>query len=177
MTSHTLARFDASKDMQGDCAFCRIVAKQSPAYVVYEDQDNIAFLDILPLRPGHTLVIPKKHVGQLSQLDPPTAASLSHALVQTTRAVGKAMGDERLQVITNQIYAQLVPHVHFHIVPVAMRASTDAKSNAKPSSKNPLAMMGLGHGREELDDDEAQELCKKIRQAAEELKNESKAKL
>lgn len=89
MTSHTLARFDSSKDLQEDCAFCRIIAKQSPAYVVYEDEDNVAFLDILPLRPGHTLVIPKKHVQQLSHLDPATAASLSNALVQTTRAVGK----------------------------------------------------------------------------------------
>lgn len=89
MTSHTLARFDSSRDLQEDCAFCRIVAGQSPAYLVYEDQDNIAFLDILPLRPGHTLVIPKKHVQQISHLDAATAASLSNALVQTTRAVGR----------------------------------------------------------------------------------------
>lgn len=89
MTSHTLARFDSSRDMQEDCAFCKIVAKQYPAYVVYEDEHNIAFLDILPLRPGHTLVIPKKHVQQVSHLDSATAASLSQALVQTTRAVGK----------------------------------------------------------------------------------------
>ena len=89
MTSHTLARFDSSKDLQDDCAFCRIISGQSPAYVVYEDGENIAFLDILPLRPGHTLVIPKKHVQQVSHLDSQTAASLSHALVQTTRAIGK----------------------------------------------------------------------------------------
>lgn len=89
MTSHTLARFDASKDLSDDCAFCRIIAGQSPAYIVYEDEHNLAFLDILPLRPGHTLVIPKKHVQQVSHLDQETAASLSHALVQTTRAVGK----------------------------------------------------------------------------------------
>ncbi len=89
MTSHTLARFDSSKDLQDDCAFCKIIAGKSPAFVVYEDDSNIAFLDILPLRPGHTLVIPKKHVQQLSHLDSETAASLSNALVQTTRAVGK----------------------------------------------------------------------------------------
>lgn len=89
MTSHTLARFNADRDLQDDCAFCRIVAGQSPAYIVYEDDENIAFLDILPLRPGHTLVIPKKHVQQVSHLDAQTAASLSQALVNTTRAVGK----------------------------------------------------------------------------------------
>lgn len=113
-----------------------------------------------------------------------------------------ALGDERLQVITNQIYAQLVPHVrrarfiqwalqchcadttlsrsslqvHFHIVPAAMRPSKDDKAN-KPASTNPLAMMGLGHGREELDDEEGEELAKKIRQAAAQLKNGPNAKL
>lgn len=89
MTSHTLAHFDASKDLADDCAFCKIIAGKSPAYIVYEDESNIAFLDILPLRLGHTLVIPKKHVQQLSHLEPETAASLSNALVQTTRAIGK----------------------------------------------------------------------------------------
>lgn len=58
-----------------------------------------------------------------------------------------------------------------------MRSSTDAKSNGEPASTNPLAAMGLGHGREELDDGEAEALCKKIRQAAEQLKNEPSAKL
>lgn len=140
MTSHTLARFDSSKELSDDCAFCRIIAGQSAAYIVYEDEHNLAFLDILPLRRGHTLVVPKKHVEQVSHLDQQTAAWLSNALVQTTRAVGKgefhvrteshakrgltglvshclllangtALDDERLQVITNQIYAQLVPHV------------------------------------------------------------------
>ncbi|CBQ72396.1 related to Histidine triad protein [Sporisorium reilianum SRZ2] len=181
MTSHTLARFDSSKDLQDDCAFCRIVAKQSPAYIVYEDEDSIAFLDILPLRLGHTLVIPKKHVQQLSHLDAATAGSLSNALVQTTRATSyfasdTALGDERLQVITNQIYAQLVPHVHFHIVPAALRPSSDAKAK-KPASSNPLAALGLGHGREELDDEEAEQLAAKMRQAVAELKDEAKAKL
>ena len=89
MTSHTLARFDSSREMQEECAFCRIVAGQSPAHVVYEDEENVAFLDILPLRPGHTLVIPKKHVQQLSHLDGATAASLSQALVRTTQAIGR----------------------------------------------------------------------------------------
>ncbi|TKY86441.1 hypothetical protein EX895_004590 [Sporisorium graminicola] len=176
MTSHTLDRFDSSKELQDDCAFCRIVAGASPAYIVYEDEHNLAFLDILPLRPGHTLVIPKKHVQQLSHLDVETAASLSNALVQTTRAVGQALGDESLQVITNQIYAQLVPHVHFHVVPAALRPSSNDKAR-KAASSNPLAAMGLGHGREELDDEEAEQLAAKIRRAAGQRKDTRNAKL
>ncbi|PWZ02158.1 HIT-like protein [Testicularia cyperi] len=111
MTSHTLARFDASKEMRQDCAFCRIVSGDASAFVVYEDDKNLAFLDILPLRRGHTLVVPKKHVQQISHLEPDQAASLSKALVNTTKAVAKALNDERLQIVTNQVYAQIVPHV------------------------------------------------------------------
>ncbi|SNX84707.1 related to Histidine triad protein [Melanopsichium pennsylvanicum] len=176
MTCHTLARFDGAKDLSEDCAFCKIVGGESRAYVVYEDTESIAFLDILPLRPGHTLVIPKKHVQQLSHLDAATAACLSQALVYTTRAVGKALGDERLQVITNQIYAQLVPHVHFHIVPAASKPSSD-KKDKKSASTSRMAMMGLGHGREELDDKEAEVLCKKIREASQEVDKERNSKL
>lgn len=79
-------------------------------------------------------------------------------------------------MITNQIYAQLVPHVHFHIVPAAARPSADEKTK-KPAASHALATMGLGHGREELDDQEAEELCRKIRQAAQQLSNGPDAKL
>lgn len=70
----------------------------------------------------------------------------------------------------------MTAQVHFHIVPAAMRPSWDDKTK-KPASSNPLATMGLGHGREELDDEEAEELCNKIRQAAEQLGKEPNAKL
>ena len=66
--------------------------------------------------------------------------------------------------------------VHFHIVPAAMRTSSDGKEK-KPASTNPLAAMGLGHGREELDDEEAEELCQKMLQAANELDKQPNAKL
>lgn len=91
MTSHTLARFNSSKELQEDCAFCRIIEKTAAAHIVYEDEENVAFLDILPLRKGHTLVVPKKHIQQLSHLDPSQAASLGRALVVTARAVGKGV--------------------------------------------------------------------------------------
>lgn len=72
-----------------------------------------------------------------------------------------------------------ITQVHFHIVPAAIRQSTDGKGkgNSKAASRNPMALMGLGHGREELDEEEAEELCKKVRQAAAELQSEAKAKL
>lgn len=91
MTSHTLASFkpDNLTSMSGPCAFCKIGAGEAPAHVVYEDEENLAFLDILPLRRGHTLVVPKAHVAQVSELSPDQAASLAKAVVNVTRAVGK----------------------------------------------------------------------------------------
>lgn len=71
---------------------------------------------------------------------------------------------------------RVLTQVHFHIVPAAMRPSADDKAK-KPQSSNPLALMGLGHGRQELDDDEAEELCQKIRQAAEQIQREPNSKL
>ncbi|EPQ29241.1 uncharacterized protein PFL1_02996 [Pseudozyma flocculosa PF-1] len=173
MTTHTLAQFNASKSlpsaplssMDESCAFCRIVSRSLPAHVVYEDESTLAFLDILPLRRGHTLVIPKAHVPTLSQLSPHQAATLAQSLVCVSAAVGRAMGDDRLQVITNQIYAQIVPHVHFHIVPAPpLPSSSSAQGKATATkSTNPMSLMGLGHGREELDDDDAEHLVKLIR--------------
>ncbi|KAN0060357.1 hypothetical protein ACQY0O_007686 [Thecaphora frezii] len=161
------------------------LSRAQPAHLVYRDDDNLAFLDILPLRRGHTLVVPKAHVATLSQLEPQQAASLAQALVAVTRAVGKALGDDRLQVITNQIYAQVVPHVHFHIVPapplpssaLSPSASLDATATrrAKTPASRPLWIMG--HGREELDDHEAHELARLIRQAVKPAGSECNAKL
>ena len=52
-----------------DCLFCKIIAGDIPCYKVYEDERNIAFLDINPLNKGHTLVIPKVHVSRISELE------------------------------------------------------------------------------------------------------------
>ncbi|KAK0221669.1 HIT-like domain-containing protein [Armillaria fumosa] len=73
------------------CAFCRIISGESSSRLVYEDDKIIAILDILPLRKGHTLVIPKAHYARLSELPPEYAAALgagvtkiAHALTQGT---------------------------------------------------------------------------------------------
>ncbi len=59
-----------------DCIFCQIVAGQSPASFVYQDDQVAAFMDIQPVNPGHVLVIPRAHISHLAELDPQTGARM-----------------------------------------------------------------------------------------------------
>ncbi|MFA7662300.1 MAG: HIT family protein [Patescibacteria group bacterium] len=102
-----------------DCIFCKIVSGEIPSYKVYEDDDILAFLDIIPVNPGHTLVIPKKHYETI--LDTPDDV-LKNILVVSKRIAQKIMevtGAEGFNFNQNNfsVSGQVVPHVHFHIIP------------------------------------------------------------
>ena len=100
-----------------DCIFCKIIRKDIPASIVYEDKDTLAFLDIKPAARGHTLVIPKKHAETIDSLDDDSAKKL----MLTIKKVGKVMGSfsDGYNVVENngEVAGQAVNHVHFHIVP------------------------------------------------------------
>ncbi len=99
--------------------FDKILAGEIPAYRVYEDDHVFAFLDIGPLSPGHTLVIPKERRAHLHQLSDESAAALGRALPRLCRAVLAATGATDYNVLQNNGAAahQVVMHVHFHIIP------------------------------------------------------------
>jgi len=101
------------------CVFCRIVAGEIPAARVFEDDACLAFLDIGPLQPGHTLLIPKKHYERLTDLPADEMARLGQVLPRLARAVMAATGAAGLNLYqTNGAAAgQVVPHVHFHLIP------------------------------------------------------------
>jgi len=102
-----------------DCIFCKIVAGQIPAQRVFESGGAIAFLDIAPVARGHVLVIPKVHAQTLDQLPADAAATVGAALVKVGGGVAKAVGAPAWNVLQNNGKAagQVVPHVHFHIIP------------------------------------------------------------
>ncbi|KAI0667598.1 HIT-like protein [Trametes maxima] len=106
------------------CVFCRIVRGEAPAYKLYENDRVIAILDIMPLRAGHTLVIPKVHVPRVSELPDEFAAACGMAVSKVSRAVTAAVGHTGLNVVCNQEYAQAVPHVHYHIIPAPRPGAT-----------------------------------------------------
>ncbi len=102
-----------------DTIFTRIIAGELPCHRVYEDDKVLAFLDIGPLSPGHTLVIPKEPAGTLDRLSDDSAAALGRVLPRLSRAVLRATGAQDFNVLQNNGAAahQAVGHVHFHIIP------------------------------------------------------------
>ena len=104
-----------------DCIFCKIINQSIPGHIVYEDDQVLAFFDILPISPGHTIVVPKKHVPDVEDL----TDDEFKAMTRVAKKIGKGML-EGLSVkgysffLDNKSAAnQHVPHVHFHIVPRA----------------------------------------------------------
>jgi histidine triad (HIT) family protein len=102
-----------------NCLFCKIVAGKIPCHRVLETDRALAFLDIGPLSPGHTLVIPKTHAVTLDQLGDEDAAGCAAIIPRVARAVLKATGAADWNLLQNNGTRahQVVMHVHFHIIP------------------------------------------------------------
>ncbi len=105
--------------MSEGCIFCKIVAGEISSTKVYEDESVLAFLDIGPLSEGHTLLIPKEHVGRLDELSAEACCLLMGKVPALGRAVSAGVDAEGYNVLNNNGRAagQLVDHVHFHIIP------------------------------------------------------------
>lgn len=103
-----------------DCIFCKIIAGEIPSTTVYEDEVVKAFLDITQVTPGHTLVIPKKHVPDLFAYDEELASQVFARIPKIARAI-KAANPEvvGLNLVNNngQAAYQSVFHSHFHLIP------------------------------------------------------------
>ena len=99
--------------------FDKILDGQLPCHKVYEDEHVLAFLDVAPLAPGHTLVIPKERKAFLHELSDEQAAALGRVLPKLCRAVMNATGATAYNILQNNGAAahQAVFHVHFHIIP------------------------------------------------------------
>ena len=102
-----------------DCLFCKIINGEIPSYRVYEDELTFAFLDINPINEGHALVLPKNHVHKITDMDEQDLKALAIALKKVIRGIEEGLGVDNLNVFVNQgEYAgQVIPHLHFHIVP------------------------------------------------------------
>lgn len=102
-----------------DCLFCKIIAKTIPSTSVYEDEKFYALLDIHPVNPGHTLVLPKEHSLHLSDASEETARGLMAVTQRIARAMCAGLGtdDYNLEMNCGPIAGQLIPHLHMHIVP------------------------------------------------------------
>ena len=102
-----------------DTIFSKILSGAIPCHRVYEDDHVLAFLDINPVSPGHTLVIPKIAVATVDQMSDDSAAAVGRVLPRIARAVLKATGTREFNILQNNGAGahQAVFHVHFHIIP------------------------------------------------------------
>jgi histidine triad (HIT) family protein len=102
-----------------ETVFAKILRGDLPCHKVYEDDQVLAFLDIMPLSEGHVLVIPKEPAETLDQLSDESAAAIGRVLPRICRAVMKATGATAYNVLENNgaDAHQAVEHVHFHVIP------------------------------------------------------------
>ena len=105
--------------MADDCVFCSIISGVLSSAVLYQDEDTIAILDLRQSNEGHSLVIPKRHVEQVYDLDDRTASALSKTVVHVARAIREVFSPQGLSIwqSNGQAAFQEVPHVHFHVFP------------------------------------------------------------
>jgi histidine triad (HIT) family protein len=116
--------------------FTRIVNKEIPAHIVAEDQDCLAFLDINPLVTGHTLVIPKREVDYLFDLDEALYTKLQLFARKVSAGVRKAVPCKRIGVA---VIGLEVPHAHIHLVPLNSMGDINFSRPKLSPSKEELA--------------------------------------
>ena len=118
--------------------FTRIIRGEIPCEKILEDERFFAFLDIRPIAPGHTLVIPKNQTDKLFDLSRADLEGLLPFAQRIARALEKAVPCKRVGVI---VAGFEVPHAHMHLVPIQEEGDLSF-SNAKPAMKEELASIG-----------------------------------
>lgn len=132
-----------------DCIFCGIVRGTIPAVRVCEDERTIAFMDLYPAGPGHTLVIPKLHAANLFEIAPADLTAVALTTQRVARAVREALAPDGIRIMqTNGAAAgQTVFHYHMHILP------------------RQTGQQGRSHGQGRADDATLEALAAQIRAA------------
>ncbi len=105
--------------MAGECIFCRIVAGELPANMVYQDEHFLAFRDILPRAPTHVLIIPKTHITSATELTEEQQELAGRLIIiakNLAEKEGIAKNGYRLVINCGHEGGQLVPHLHLHLI-------------------------------------------------------------
>jgi len=101
------------------CIFCKIIAGEIPCSKIYEDENSLAFLDIKPVNPGHTLVITKKHYQDIEEIPAEELAALITSVKRVGELIKSKLKVEAYNILENNgpSAGQIIPHLHFHVVP------------------------------------------------------------
>lgn len=103
-----------------NCVFCKIIRGELPAYKVYEDEKTLAFLDIKPVNPGHTLVVPKNETAQnIFDIPREDWGAMADVVHKISAAIERAMQADGVNIMMNnrEHAGQVVDHPHIHIIP------------------------------------------------------------
>ncbi|MFX1444532.1 MAG: HIT family protein [Promethearchaeota archaeon] len=115
---------------ENDCIFCQIVEKKIPSKILYEDEKNLAFLDIYPIYKGHTIVIPKCHYRNLEELPEIELAETFKVVKKLATLIHNNLKIDGYNVLQNNFEAagQAIQHFHVHIIP---RSKNDGRFKLK----------------------------------------------
>ena len=100
-----------------DCIFCKIVSKEIPTKILYEDEYTIAFLDAFPVAKVHTLVIPKQHYAKIQDLPSEINEKLFNTVHKLIPKVDSLQGSTLVAIHNGKDSGQEIPHVHVHLIP------------------------------------------------------------
>ena len=103
-----------------DCIFCKIIKGEIPSYKVYEDDKILAFLDINPYAPGHTLIIPKEHTLDITTIPSDTLNYIMNKANDIAKLVTGKLNAPGFTLIQNNGFVQEVKHFHLHVIPKYM---------------------------------------------------------
>ena len=116
------------------CVFCRIVAGELPSYVLFSDAEHLAFLDRSPVAPGHVLLIPRRHVDSVFDLEPSAYAALMDRARALAGPIARAFEAPRCGLAVEGFG---VAHAHVHLLPVRRAGDLDP-CRARPASEDEL---------------------------------------
>ena len=105
--------------MDQACIFCRINRGEIPSITIYENEEFRVMLDRFPASKGHILILPKKHIENIYDLEPESAGRLFELATRFASIIKRTFGNEGLNIIQNngKVAGQTVPHYHLHMIP------------------------------------------------------------
>jgi histidine triad (HIT) family protein len=105
--------------MNNNCIFCKIIGKEIPSSVVYEDDFFVAIMDISPANKGHVILLTKKHMANLFEMDELVATKIMPVVSRIGLAMKEELQCEGLNILQNngEVAGQTVEHYHIHLIP------------------------------------------------------------
>ncbi len=126
-----------------ECLFCNIVSGDPPSFKVWEDENFIAFLDIMPVNPGHILLIPKSHTEEVFDLSNDLYDGIFRVMKKLAEPLKRATSAKRIGVAIEGLE---VPHVHIHLVPIYNNNELNPLRARSASAEDLIKMQGILRG-------------------------------